>query len=629
MTMHPDRNHIIGLDRRKSALQSSDPMSLPQRDKRMHPSNSRCANIFAASVAMTVTKGGNGFDAQHGKSGHKNKRTRFSTYSRSGALLYPHLAIIFIIAAHRLPSVVRAQAQNDTSTNVAVSNTLETIIPTVSAAPLPSPGATNSSITTLPPTPNPTTTPTSFPTATPSISISPSDSPTGRPTPSPTMSPAPTRTPSSQPTMQPSLSIPITKETKFRQEFFVGNGREFNAEDQFVFETLYQRYTTEYSPLPPSEVALKIETKCSLDKQIFLLGEGERMLKLTSASNATNLRGRYLQDTSNPSTGQLLTLDYTMKYISQHYNVTTYPKLFQNWTNSNLNVVLDQMQSLKLNVTEIGAAKRIIVSTQAPTASSAPSTEPTASPSVSFLPSMEILNEPTVQPAEIPTGPDPSEPASNNSMIYITVSLVLAISILAIGIFFYYKKRRGNQPNDFRSTGSKRRGSQEGSQFHSGMGWSSSNPRAIPNPSYGTSETKAYGSSFGRPSDLPSRLGDGASSPPGSLVSSQSLISKGNSMGGDSREESDAANELMDEFDQYKDQNLEKMRAEIEDLPECNGMMSQAVAKALIDQHDEAVISSSIWGGDDDISPPEIEASALGFVFDWLKRNGKVSDREK
>merc|ERR1712194_390932 len=77
------------------------------------------------------------------------------------------------------------------------------------------------------------------------------------------------------------------------------------------------------------------------------------------------------------------------------------------------------------------------------------------------------------------------------------------------------------------------------------------------------------------------------------------------------------------------DQNLEKMRSDIENLPDCNGMMSQAVAKALIDQHDEAVTSSSYWGGDDDITAQEIEASALGFVFDWLKRNGKVSDRDK
>ena len=100
-------------------------------------------------------------------------------------------------------------------------------------------------------------------------------------------------------------------------------------------------------------------------------------------------------------------------------------------------------------------------------------------------------------------------------------------------------------------------------------------------------------------------------------------------MGGDSREEEDTAHILVDEFDQYKDQNLEKMRADIEDLPACDGMMSQAVAKALIDQDDETLNLSSYWGGDHDITAAEIEASALGVVLDWLKRNGKVSDRER
>merc|ERR1719379_2406231 len=57
--------------------------------------------------------------------------------------------------------------------------------------------------------------------------------------------------------------------------------------------------------------------------------------------------------------------------------------------------------------------------------------------------------------------------------------------------------------------------------------------------------------------------------------------------------------------------------------------MSQAVAKALIDQDDETLNLSSYWGGDHDITAAEIEASALGVVLDWLKRNGKVSDRER
>jgi hypothetical protein len=75
------------------------------------------------------------------------------------------------------------------------------------------------------------------------------------------------------------------------------------------------------------------------------------------------------------------------------------------------------------------------------------------------------------------------------------------------------------------------------SETHSsGMRWDG-NSRDLPNPSYGTTETKAYGSSFGGiHSEGTSRLADAVSLPPGSLVSSQSLISRGTFMGGDSRD---------------------------------------------------------------------------------------------
>ena len=248
--------------------------------------------------------------------------------------------------------------------------------------------------------------------------------------------------------MQPSSSVPFEKRTKFRQEFIVGNGREFNSEDQFVFETLYQRFATEYIPLPPSEVDAKIETRCALDKQIYLLPQ---------------------EDTTSTPTPSLLTLDYTMEYTSQYYNVTTYPKLFQNWTNSNLDAVLDQMQVLKLNVTEIGVAKRIIVSTASPTASLAPSMEPTASPSISLVPSISLFPTsrlpdgaietpgnnilPTMNPT-VKVEPEPEPNASNPGMVYVTVASVLSGLILAIGVFFYRKNgRRGGSDEGAETAG--------------------------------------------------------------------------------------------------------------------------------------------------------------------------------
>merc|ERR1712025_1295671 len=73
------------------------------------------------------------------------------------------------------------------------------------------------------------------------------------------------------------------------------------------------------------------------------------------------------------------------------------------------------------------------------------------------------------------------------------------------------------------------------------------------------------------------------------------------------------------------------MRADIEgNLEGCDGMMNQAVAKALIEEEEDAPINTDVlWGGDENITDAEIEASALGNIMDWLKRNEKASPREK
>jgi len=414
----------------------------------------------------------------------------------------------------------------------------------------------------------------------------------------------------------------MLKETKFRQEFQVGNNREFNEDELSLFQTIYQRYTVDFAPIPASEVEEKITTVCTVDKQTFLFSARHRQLQNENGwVSYLRRRLRRLDQEAILEETDTLNVDYTMSYESRHYNVTEYPKLFQNWTTNNLNVVLEQMQFLNFDVVSVDVPKRIVVSTPAPTISAEPSASPTIKPSSSPRPTSE-----SIAPAVLTAVPtiDPEQGFGSFNIIIIAVSLTIAISIIIIGVFLYYRKRNTNREDSYGVNGSKRTSQVRGSENHS-MRWTDSGQH----PSYNTSETKAYGSSYGRHSDVPSRLADAVSSPPGSLVSSQSLISRGNSMGGDSRDEEDAAHTLVDEFDQYKDQNLEKMRAEIEGLPECDGMMSQAVAKALIDQDDDAFMSINYWGGDQDISPEQIEASALGFVLDWLKRNGKISDREK
>jgi hypothetical protein len=594
--MDPDRDHNSGLDRRKLSFEVDE------------------------NIKNEVHLGELG--------NYKKKRARGnSRFFRSGVLLCPYLvAIIFLLAV--TPSVVRAQGQNDAPTMapsvslIAGPPTGAGSAPTVptsvsdpsQSVPIPSPTA--AVVTTTAPTKNPTVPPT--------ISMAPSVAASNKPSLRPTVSFAPTGKPSPAPTGQPSWLEPSSKETKFRQEFFVENGREFNEDELQLFRTLYQRYTVNFSPLPLSEVESKITTICIVDKQTFLFEAGERNLQYVTNSSATpQVRG--LEDGTSK-----LNVDYTMKYESRYYNVTEYPKLFQNWTTNNLDVVLNEMQFLRMNVTKVNIPKRIVVSTPAPSMSSAPSMTPTFHPTSSPGPSVISTENPSNNRGNIFPSNESKGAGSSSNIIIIAVSVIIAFSIILIGLFLYCRKLKANREDDFGPNALKGFEVRGVSELNSSGMRFSGNSRDLPNPSYGTSETKAYGSSFGGiHSDGPSRLADAVSSPPGSFVSSQSLISRGNSMGGDSRDEEDTAHMLVDEFDQYKDQNLEKMRADIEDLPECDGMMSQAVAKALIDQDDETIISDSYWGGGPGITAPEIEASALGFVLDFLKRNGKVSAREK
>ena len=636
--IHPDKEHYVELDRRKLAFYSSVESTLPQRVQ--YPSGSEFSDIGALTIVPTIITSDGQNEFLPGERRSRKRKTHFRALFRSTVSLCPFLAIIFLLAG--TPSVVLAQvqAENQKDPTMAPSVALTPAVPDPEPSETPGTGTAGTVPTTanapvsataplmptiaLPPTRNPTVLPTPNPTISPFPTKAASDVPSSRPT----TSFAPT-TPA--PTSQPTMMNPSLKETKFRQEFQVGNNREFNGDEVSLFQTIYQRYTVDFSELSASEVEDKITTICTVDKQTILFSARERQLQNDIAWSTylrpwRRRRERRLEDQTVPEETNTLNVDYTMSYKSRHYDVTEYPKLFQNWTTNNLDVVLEQMQFLNFDVISVDIPKRIVVSTPSPTVSPAPSAAPSYAPTITPLPTANSTNKPT--PTDAPTSPVVAQGFGSFNIIIIAVSVIIAISIIATGLFLYYRKRRTNQEDSFGPNASKRSQARS-SEIRSSMRWVDSNRGDAPNPSYGTSETKAYGSSYGRHSDVPSRLADAISSPPGSLVSSQSLISRGNSMGGDSREEEDAAHTLVDEFDQYKDQNLEKMRAEIEDLPECDGMMSQAVAKALIDQDDESFTSSSYWGGDHELSAPEIEASALGFVLDWLKRNGQVSDREK
>lgn len=221
---------------------------------------------------------------------------------------------------------------------------LRTTIPPPAAtdAPAASPNATATStyIRRNPAAAPATTTTTTMPSSMPS---SPSTLlPTVPATPEPTASAAPTSQPTTQPTTRPSFSDPVTVGTLFRQELNVDrDGLEFTPQDVIVFEQLYQRSTADFSPLPPDEVASMVSTRCAVERQFY-------------------------------ATEGVLSVIYNMTYSSRHHNVTLYPLLFQNWTNSNLDDIMEHLLILRMNVTSLGSAVRLTINTSPPTAAPSP-----------------------------------------------------------------------------------------------------------------------------------------------------------------------------------------------------------------------------------------------------------------
>jgi len=120
----------------------------------------------------------------------------------------------------------------------------------------------------------------------------------------------------------------------------------------------------------------------------------------------------------------------------------------------------------------------------------------------------------------------------------------------------------------------------------------------------------------------------GASSPQAtgtvvdSIFSNPSMVSGGGSFSSNPEEYEGGGGvrleELQDEFDNYKNQDLEIMRSGVEEsVYGADGMMSLAMTRALME--DEEAELQPFWGGAED--PESIEANGLCETNDWLRKN--------
>lgn len=468
-------------------------------------------------------------------------------------------------------------------------------------------------------------------TAFPSLSAAPSpvpslEGPTGSPSTIP--SDLPSGMPSLAPTPEATFETPIEATSGFRQEFAVENGRLFTASEQTLFEGLYASYTEVFAPTDITGGEFRVRTECDFLVQQFVEptpSPAGRSLSF-SARHKYHMRARRLQAST------FIRVDYNMAYSSNYTNVTTFPLLFQSYVNTELANVARQMQILGLNVSEAFLASRVIVRpdpTLSPTGTPRPTTlAPSVSRSPSEIPSdmpslAPSFTPPTARPSPPPTdAPGPSGGGDSNGKIAIAVSVLVAASIILIGYTIYHRKQRLIREHESQRNAQAIQKSQRDENDWDGIG-----QKPVDYEAGNLTGTNAPNSVL----QSAARDGGAVISPSDSLGSNQSLLSAGNSINGDSGDEVDATHNLADEFDQYKDQNLEKMRAGVEgNLTGFDGMMSQALTRALIDEDDTTIDPTELlWGGSVHLIGIEIEASALGEVTDWLKRKETPSDEER
>lgn len=465
--------------------------------------------------------------------------------------------------------------------------------------------------------------------------IRPTASPSSRPTNShaptvnPTKSHHPSHVPSLLPTSFPSSVLNSTSKGLFRQDFVMDavDSQFFNETQNETLARILESYTSDFAP--DQGVLAEIVTVCLIDDQSGSIDKQNRTIN---------------------------SVDYSCQYTSRVKNVTSFADLFLTYINANTAKLTFDMQAQLLPVNaSLQATVRKILS-PAPTVSAQPSSEPTIVPTVSSPPSLFPSKSPSAGPSRphLPTTPPmflrltpaPSKAPTHTSNHLPHAGAIVAIVVLMgliflVGLFFYYRYWKKKREQSIRPPRAETTvaAAPTTSQQSSG-GRSSRRLRAISRTNLLWNSNNTNGSQAPTAVTVSSAvaLTDDRTdqnivlSPTESILSNQSLLSEGESgLGDDSGDELDGTNNLQDEFDQYKDQNLEQLRADVEgNLSGFEGIMSAAVTNALMEDEDTNVETQELlWGCKPNADGTVIEASALFEVSDWLTRNESAEGERK
>jgi len=394
--------------------------------------------------------------------------------------------------------------------------------------------------------------------------------------------------------------VPVSlSRRRYQQSFVVTNVTFFSVQQTVQLMTLYQSYT----PILAPSISENITTTCDM--------------QVTDQSISSPIVNNQTEDQND--------ISFTCSYESTTVNTTSLPNkllVLLNDATQRHNITIT-LQDLGFPVLDTQDTVFSVVITPSPTISAAPSHPPSSSPTRTAAPSTIIPTvlpttkfAPTARPTDSslpPTNLPPNSGNGNNNQ-KLPVAVIASLTVLAgvailVGLVVYYQRsKRKRFPHNVPPRTTARPG-------RTGLGG-----ELEPELSAGGLETGYGMEKPGSDGVLGAIISQGGAS----VNSNNSLLSAGSGMGDESVDEFDGAKHLQDEFDQYKDQNLEILRSNVEgNLTGFEGIMSAAVTKALMGEETAKLVHPAdlMWGCQGAPTGEEIEASALCEVSDWLKRN--------
>ena len=519
----------------------------------------------------------------------KPDRVRILQTSDSPTVIPSSLLSTYPTESH---SPTSTPSQELTAPPTAIKSSLPTNVPsevpTAKPSRVPTISPTSRPSITSFPSHHPTQTPSRLPSMDPTVSMIPSLSPSNVPSSLPSISSEPSVIPSSIPSSQPSYSVPFEEKIVLITTFFSLN--RFDNEDpdeERIFTDVMSSFTPYLGQIRDPN---HIDTICEV------------------------ISSKYA---SSGSGGQAI-VQYSMEFKSNRENITGYDDRFFEFIQANATLVVDELKnaSMQWSVESISFTGR--ANTESPTKSPSyrpsvaptnspsklpslfPSYSPSERPSISQAPNERPSNTPTLsaQPSIRPTSQPTVERKSENMGAIVGGTIGAAAFLL---LFFLGRRRRSRNAGQglFSFAGPwNRKGNSETDDFQ--------------NP------TSTSGSPVGIISDNHS------------IVSRDSLLSVSSGHNdSDSDIEYGGNSVFHDEFEKYKDENMEKMRKQVvESLTDCGDMVNLALTKALMDDLDDD-------DENDDITSPEgrngieIEATVLCEMMDWMKKTEHANADER